>query len=711
VALLLTILTVAAPHARADVDPARISDLISRMTLAEKIGQLNLTSHAEPADGQIQAVQQGHIGAVLNVVDPKTVARFREAARTSRLGIPLLFGLDAVDAFRISFPPPIAWAATWRPELAEAAARQVAREAASVGINWTFAPMVDISRDPRWGRVIEGAGEDVLMNVRFASARTRGYLAGGLMPTAKHYVGYGAIEAGRDYNTALIPTSDLHDRHLPPFRAAIEAGAETVMASLNAINGVPATVNALLLDRILRQEMGFAGMVTSDYAAIAELVNHGVARDLPHAGRRALTAGIDMDMEGYAYVRHLAEDVAAGRVDVAAIDRAVARVLRLKMRMGLFEETPTPPMPPEAETRALARTVAEQSIVLLQNETDTLPIRADVRTVALIGAAAKSDFDDSWYGPALLTRPTAETLHDALKARLGPDQRLVYAPGFTDACGKTIFDVDGMLRTVAEADLVVAIVAEDCDFSGEATSRTNLDLSAAQTAVLDRIAATGKPLVLVVTAGRPLTLTRQVAQARAILMAWMPRTEGRTALADILTGAVVPSGKLPMTFPRTMGQIPISYDVLPTSRPPSASRYTSRYLDGEVTPLFPFGHGLSYTTFAYAALSTSAPNLPREGSLTVSVAVTNTGAREAEEVVQLYARQPVASRSRPVRQLQGFEKVRLAPGETRRVVFTLRPTAFTFHDDDGRPLIEAGTIELYAGGSSTATLSTSFQLE
>lgn len=690
---------------------AHVDALLGRMTLAEKIGQLNLVSHGDPPDGQIAMVRQGRIGAMLNVVDPALVARYRAAAKESRLGIPILLGLDAVDAFRIAFPPPIAWAATWRPELGEAAARAVSREAAATGINWTFAPMVDISRDPRWGRVIEGAGEDPYLTSRFAEARTRGYRAGGLMPTAKHYVGYGAVEAGRDYNTALIPLPDLYDRHLPPFQAALQAGAETVMASLNAINGVPATVNHMLLDRVLRRELGFKGLVTSDYNAVGELISHGVAADLESAARRSLLAGVDLDMEGDAYNRHLEAEVAAGRVPIAAIDAAVRRVLRVKMRMGLFADRPAKPAPPEAETRAVARQVARESIVLLQNRNDVLPLSPALKTIALIGSNARSDYDESWYGPARLSRPQTTTLHDALRAQLGADQRMVYAPAFTDACGKTLLDLDGAVETARAADAIVLVVAEDCEFSGEGTSRASLDISAAQQVALDQLARLGKPLVLVVQAGRPLTLTKPAQQADAILFAWLPRTEGRTAIAEILTGAQRPSGKLPMTFPRSVGQVPISYDVLPTSRPPGQNRYTSRYLDEEVTPLFPFGHGLTYTTFRYENLRVPNAVLPRDGALELSVEVTNAGARAGDEVVQLYVRQKVASRSRPVRQLRGFEKVRLRPGETRAVRFKLTAADFTFHDDDGRPLIEPGPIEVFAGGSSAASLSAQLRLE
>ncbi len=705
-AVLLAALPVTARELGPNSDTT-VAALLARMTLEEKISQLNLLSHGEPIDGQLDLVRTGKVGSMMNVVDTVSIARYKQAASESRLQIPLLFGLDAIDVFRIAFPPPIAWAATWRPELTEAAARAVARETASTGINWTFAPMVDISRDPRWGRVIEGAGEDPVLGAVMAAARVRGYQAGGLIATAKHYVGYGAGEAGRDYNTALIPVSDLYDRHLPPFKAAIAAGAPSVMGALNAINGVPAHVNRYLLDSVLRRDLGFSGFVVSDYDAIGELINHGVAGDLKTASVKALAAGVDMDMEGTGYGKHLADEVTAGRVPIALIDQAVARVLRVKFQYPHEVTGSLPAMPPEGETRVVARAVARESFVLLKNDNATLPIATGVRRIALIGSAGAGDFDDSWYGPALMTKPATQTLLDAMKERLSPGQELTFAPAFTNHCQKVIVDEAGAISTAQAAELIVYIVAEDCEYSGEGTSRTNLDLGAAQLQILDRLVATGRPIVLIVTAGRPLTLAKVAPKVDAILFGWMPRTEGRTALAEVLTGSVNPSGKLPMSFPRSVGQIPISYDVLPSSRPPGDNRYTSRYIDGDVTPLYPFGHGLSFTSFGYGQLVVSgAP-----AGMTARVTVTNTGSRAGEEVVQLYTRQPVASRSRPVRELKAFRKIKLRPGESEVVSFEIKREAFAFHDDAGKALIERGKIQVFVGGSSDAKLQGEFALE
>jgi beta-glucosidase len=693
---------------------ASVDALLARMTLAEKIGQLNFPSMAFPPDEQLAQVRAGRIGAMLNVANKEHIRVFSEAARASRLGIPLLFGIDAVYAFRIAFPPPIAWAATWRPKLAEAAAEAIARETSAIGVNLTFAPMIDVSRDPRWGRVIEGAGEDAFLGAAFAAARVRGYRKGGLATSAKHFVGYGAPEGGRDYNGAQISISELHDRYLPPFKAAIEAGTDTVMASFNTINGVPVTANRALITDLLKGEIGFRGIVMSDFAAIGELINHGVAADLAEAARKAMLAGIDLDMEGKAYDRHLAAELAAGRVPIAAIDEAVRRVLRVKLSLGLFDKASEQgralPEVDEASVRKTAREVARESFVLLKNDAAALPIGSDTRAIALIGTAAMSANDHSWYGPAGYQKPETETLLAALEKKMKPGQQLRYAKGFADDCGHAFGDKNDALAAARRADLVILAVSEDCDVSGEGASRTDLGLSGVQHEMLEALVETGRPIVLVVETGRPLTLGYAAKNTVAILIAWHPGTEGRTALAEVLTGEVSPSGKLPMTFPRSVGQIPIAYNPLPTSRPSTGNRYTTGYLDEDVTPLYPFGHGLSYTSFAYSGLALSAPRMTRDGKLDVSVTLENTGARPGSEVVQLYTRQLVASRSRPMRELKGFEKVSLAAGEKKTVRFRISAADLAYHDDQGRAVIEPGPFKLFVGGSSTADLSAPFEI-
>ncbi|WP_072397256.1 glycoside hydrolase family 3 N-terminal domain-containing protein [Hyphomicrobium sp. CS1GBMeth3] len=704
----------AARTAEAEIT-AKVQALLARMTLSEKIGQLNFPSLAFPFEAQLAEVRQGRVGNMLNVVNPDHLKAFKEAAAASRLKVPMLFAIDAIHAFRITFPVPIAWAATWNPPLAERAAEAIATETAQNGINLTFAPMIDISRDPRWGRVIEGAGEDPFLGAAFAAARVKGYRAGGLATSAKHFVGYGAPEGGRDYNGAQISDAELFDRYLPPFQAAIAAGSETIMASFNTVNGVPVTANRPLITDVLKERLGFPGLVMSDFVAITELINHGVADDLADAARKALHAGIDLDMASGAYARTLEAGVADGRVATAEIDAAVRRVLAVKYRMGLFPDSPVgvrtraSPMA-ESDVRTRAREVARESFVLLKNDGAALPIAPQSGTVALIGAAALSTNDHSWYGPAGLTKPATETLRAALEARVGSGQKLLFAEAFADPCGLSFKNKDEAIATAKAADLIVLALSEDCTFSGEGTSRVDLGLSGVQGELFDALAELGKPLVLVIETGRPLAIEEVAAKASAVLIAWHPGTEGRTALAEILAGAIAPSGKLPMTFPRSVGQIPIAYNDLPTSRPAKGDRYTTGYIDEPWTPLYPFGHGLSYTTFAYSGLGLSAPDMTRNGRIEVRVDVTNTGSRAGQEVVQLYTRQLVAERSRPVRELKGFEKISLAPGTRRTVRFWLNARDLAYHDDEGRPVIEPGTFRLFVGGSSAAELAGSFEI-
>ena len=695
---------------------ARVSALMERMTLEEKIGQLNFPSLAFPYEPQLEAIKRGRIGNMLNVVDPGHLRLFAEAAQSSRLKIPLIFAIDAIQAFHISFPVPLAWAATWRPELAELATEMIAREASQDGVNLTFAPMIDISRDPRWGRVIEGAGEDPFLGSAFSAARVRGYRKGGLATSAKHFVGYGAPEGGRDYNGAQISNAELFDRYIPPFQAAIEAGTDTVMASFNTVNGVPVTANRTLITDVLKGRLAFNGLVMSDFVAIPELMNHGVAADLGEASRKALNAGIDLDMAGLAYDRHLGAEVASGRVSATDIDAAVRRVLAVKYRMGLFADSPAgvrkiPPAVSEAQVREAARKVARESFVLVKNAGAVLPITPKSGTIALIGAAALATNDHSWYGPARLEKPETETLLDALKARIGKGQKLLFAEAFADPCGQVFKDKSGALATARSADVVVLIVAEDCTVSGEGTSRADLSLSGVQQEMLDALATVGKPIALLVETGRPLALTAAHEKAAAILIAWHPGTEGRPALAEVVTGAVAPSGKLPMTFPRSVGQVPISYSDLPTSRPATGDRYTTGYVDEKSTPLYPFGHGLSYTTFEYSGLDISKAHIARDGSLDVRVKVKNAGLMNGQEVVQLYTRQLVASRSRPLRELKGFQKVALAPGEAREVHFELKARDLAYHDDQGLPVVEPGNFRIFVGGSSDGGLEANFRVD
>jgi beta-glucosidase len=692
----------------------KVDALLKKMTLEEKVGQLHLSGRGEGFDiGQVKA---GRMGAVMNFVVPQEIREVQEAVRQSRLKIPLIIGLDAVHGFSTYFPLPLGQAASWNPALIEQAAYWTGREARAAGVNWTFAPMVDMSRDPRWGRVLEGAGEDVHLASVVAAARTRGYQRGGVAATVKHFVGYGAGEAGRDYNSTWIPTSQLHDLHLPPFKAAFEAGAMTAMAAFNALNGMPATAHRGMLTDLLRGKWGFRGFVTSDFGSITELRLHGIARDDAEAARKALLAGIDMDMMGDVYHKHLANEVKAGRVPVKALDEAVRRVLRVKHHLGLFERpdvdvAAAPSLMQTEEARKIARQIAREGVILLKNERQTLPIADTVKSVAVIGAMAVPEDERVWTDPAGLGRRVVQPLPDALREQLPAGTSLAYEPAFTRNCGTEFADKEAAVKAAAAADLIVAMLGEDCEFMGEGASRTRLGLPGLQQELLEALVATGKPVVLVLATGRPLVLSWAAEHVAAIVQTFHGGTEARAAIAEVLAGKVNPSGRTPMSFPRSVGQIPVYYDQLPTGRPQKIrQRYESIFMDEANEALYPFGYGLSYSRFTYANARVEAPLVPLDGVAEIAVEVTNAGDRDGQEVVQLYTHQPVASRSRPVRQLKGFEKIALKAGETRTVRFKLQGRALGGHDDAGRYQVDPGLIEVYLGGSSLAAARTQFEL-
>jgi len=532
----------------------------------------------------------------------------------------------------------------------------------------------------------------------------------------KHFVGYGAVEAGRDYNTAWIPTSQLYDLHLPPFKAALEAGAMTAMAAFNTLNGMPATAHRGMLTDLLRGKWGFRGFVTSDFGSITELRLHGIARDDAEAARKALLAGIDMDMMGDTYHEHLADEVRAGRVPMKALDEAVRRVLRVKFHLGLFDRADVDPaaapklMQTEA-AREVALQAAREGAILLKNADETLPIRGSVKSVAVIGAMAVPEDERVWTDPAGLGRRIVTPLPDSLRERLPLDVRVAFEPAFTKNCGTAFGDKEAAIRAAAKSDLIVAMLGEDCTFLGEAASRTKLGLPGVQQELLEALVATGKPVVLVLATGRPLVLTWASEHVTAILQTFHSGTEARAAIADILTGRYNPSGRVPMSFPRSVGQIPIYYNQLPTGRPERPrERYSSVYMDERSKPLYPFGHGLSYSRFTYANPRVSAASMPLDGAVEVSVDVANDGPRDGQEVVQLYIRQPVASLSRPLRELKGFTKVMLRAGETKTVRFRLEAARLGAHDDEGRYVVDPGEIEIYLGGSSRAAVKAQVRL-
>ena len=692
----------------------KVEELLARMTLAEKIGQLNLVSNGPLYRPEM--VREGRVGAGINFNNAQDVAAAQGLARQSRLGIPLIFGLDVLHGFRTIFPMPLAETATFNPALARMAAESSAREAAYVGVQWTYAPMADIARDPRWGRIIEGAGEDPYLARVFTTARVEGLHAGGLATGVKHFAGYGAAAGGRDYDATDIPPAEFRDVFLPPFRAAVEAGTDTVMSAFNALNGVPATANPWLLTGILRNEWGFSGFVVSDWAAIHELIAHGIAADGAEAARKAFLAGVDMDLAGGLYDLHLADEVRAGRVPEAAVDEAVRRVLRVKFRLDLFERADidasrVDAVFPTRESREAARAVARESLVLLQNRGDILPLAPGTRSVAVVGALAASAKDHLGPHAARGHREDTVTILDGVRQR---GERAGVAVVHSDGCSLRCKTTEGFAAAVAAAgaaDAVIAVLGEPEALSGEAASRAHLGLTGHQPELLAALAATGKPVVLVLMAGRPLEIGPALDRAAAVLMAWYPGVEGGPAVAEALFGDVVPSGKLPITWPRAAGQIPIHYNRLPTGRPTRAdNRFTLNYVDESIEPLFPFGFGLSYTRFGFSDLTVATPRLSASDTLEVRVRLANTGGQAGAEVVQLYVRDVVASRSRPVRELKAFEKVFLDAGQSREVRLEVPIRELGFHIEDGTYVVEPGRFEVFVGADARADLAASFEV-
>ena len=708
--------------AQADVSQ-RVEALLRQMTLAEKVGQLNQLSGKDfstgPGSDKVRDIERdirdGRIGSMLNIRGAAETRRVQALALQSRLHIPLLFGLDVIHGYRTVFPVPLGEAASWDLDAIEESARIAAREASAAGVHWTFAPMVDIGRDPRWGRVMEGAGEDTYLGSRIAAARVRGFQGtklGGLesvMATAKHFAGYGAALAGRDYNAVDMSEHQLYETYLPPFKAAADAGVATFMNSFNTLNGIPATGNAMLQRDILKGRWGFKGFVVSDWGSVREMVVHGYANDLPDAAAKAITAGSDMDMESSAYASSLANLVRSGRVDVKLVDDAVRRVLTKKFEVGLFDDPYRFSDPAREKAaladprhRAAARRIAAESMVLLKNDGGALPLRKDARSIAVIGplADARRDLEGGWIVDS--NAATMASLVDAVRTHAGPGTRIAYAAGCDVACRGT----DGFaaaLDLARAADVVVLAVGESWDMSGEAKSRADIGLPGRQAELFDALKAIGKTPVVVIMAGRPLIFENVAQAANAILYAWHPGSEGGNAIADVLFGDVNPSAKLPMTFPRNMGQIPIGYQQYQTGRPVldnGNTVYRSAYIDSPNTPRYAFGHGLSYTTFAYGDLRLSSTRMTPDGKITLQFTLTNSGRVAGAEVVQFYLRDPVASVVRPVKELKGFQRIALKPGERRTVSFTVDRDTLSFFDRKLAWGAEPGTFELMVGSAS-----------
>ena len=707
-----------------------VERLLQQMTLEEKVGQLNQLGVQDTPTGPV--IDQGEltqlpmhtVGSVLGVYGFERTRRLQEQVVTrSRLHIPLLFAFDVIHGFRTVFPVPLAEAAAWDPDLAQRTARAAAVEATASGVHWTFAPMVDIARDPRWGRVVEGTGEDPFLGAALASAKVLGFHGPGppapsfMLATAKHFVTYGAAEGGRDYNVADVSERTLREVYLPPFQAAIAAGVDGIMPAFNELAGTPLHSNSALLTGVLRNQWRFRGLIVSDFNALWELSQHGIAGGPTDRARLAFNAGVDIDMVSQTYRRYLPTLVRTGQVSLTAVDDAVRRVLQAKQRLGLLEDpyrysdearqqanVLTP------QHRALAREAAQKSIVLLKNTDALLPLSKHLRNVLVVGSLATDA--EATIGPwASAGHPEDSiTVLQGIRRAVAPDTEVVYLPGASPISNETQNLIE-LQQAARAAEVVVAVLGEHADQSGEARSRANLGLPGGQETLLRTLLDSGKPVVILLMNGRPLVLSQTVRQAPALLETWFLGSEMGHAVADILFGDVNPSGKLPITFPRSVGQIPLYYAHKRTGRPPSGDeRYVSGYIDEHWAPLYPFGFGLSYTSFSYSPPRLSAQRLASTQALAVTVTVTNTGARSGDEIVQLYLRDDVASVTRPVRQLRGFRKVHLAPGEARDLTFTLDQEDFALLDRDFSPVVEAGTFTVFVGADSTTENQARFEL-
>ena len=707
-----------------------VDSLLSMMTLEEKCGQLNQIP-ANWKDGVSyltdegkEMVRRGQVGSLLNAAGASSIREIqRLTVEESRLGIPLIIGVDIIHGSRTIFPVPLAEASSWDPELVQKSARVAAVEASAAGIHWTFAPMVDIARDPRWGRIVEGSGEDPYLGSVMAAARVRGFQGTSLAdPTsilacAKHFAAYGGAEAGRDYNIVDMSERTLREIYLPPFKAALDAGAGSFMSSFNEIAGVPSTGSKFLMTDVLRGEWGFKGFVVSDWTAIGELIPHGVAANRAEAGALAINAGVDIDMVSKIYMDELPALVRSGKVSPGTVDEAVRRVLRAKFRLGLFTD-PYRGASTERERKSIlsvdhvkaAREIGQRSIILLKNEESLLPISKQTKTIAVIGPLA--DNKDEPLGPWHAGGKAADvvTVLEGIKSQVSPQTRVLYVKGCEIEGDSGARFVEATLLA-KQADVAIVVLGESERMSGEAASRSNIDLPGVQRELLKQVLSTGTSTVLVLMNGRPLTIAWEAAHTPAILETWFLGVQTGNAIADVLFGDVNPSGKLPVSFPRSVGQVPIYYNYKSTGRPfDELNKYTSKYLDVTNTPLYPFGYGLSYTTFSYSELKLSSQKIPPGSDVSVTIRVTNTGRRKGEEIVQLYVRDVVASVTRPVKELKGFQRVTLDPGQQKTVTFTLKPDQLAFYGLDMKRVVEPGMFKVYVGGNSVDVVESEFEL-
>lgn len=732
---LLLILSPLLAFAQKTVDE-RVEEILGRLTIEDKIGQLNQMDGRRDLEKIKEEVRQGTLSSIMNIVDPAVTDELqRIAIEESPSHIPLLFARDVVHGFNTVLPIPLGMAASWDNELIEAAARNTALEATEKGIRWAFAPMMDIARDPRWGRIAESFGEDTYMAGRLATAVVRGYQGESLedqtsmAACAKHFVGYGDAEGGRDYNTTSIPPRTLRDVYLPPFKACVDDGCASIMTSFNDNDGLPSTGNRWLLTELLREQWGFKGLVVSDWGSVAGLIPHGVSPDKRDAAKQCITAGCDMDMSSRSYLLNMKDLVEKGEVDMAVLDEAVRRVLRLKMQLGLFDKpyarkSATTDIYSEPVLETSCR-LAEESVVMLKNES-VLPIATTGKKVLVVGPMADAPYDQ--MGTWALDGDKTHTVTPiaAMKQYWGDKAEITYISCLTHPRDKSEAEFKKMVKAAKKADVVVAFVGEEQMMSGEAHSLSSLDLHGAQSQMLEALAATDTPLVTVFMAGRPLTIGRQVEISDAVLYAWHPGTMGGKALANIIFGAANPSGKLPVTFPRNVGQIPIYYnhkhtshrakgtegnlDSIPREAYQSVMGHTSSYLDVAPSPLFHFGYGLSYTTFELSDIALESKEVKADGTIRASVVLTNTGSYAGTEVVQLYTGRKTASVTQPMKELKDFQRVSLAPGESRKVEFDVPVSRLAFHNRDMVLTVEEGNYTLTIGADSQSGLKTYFKI-
>ncbi|MFT5610046.1 MAG: beta-glucosidase [Polaribacter sp.] len=719
----------------------KVADLISKMGLDEKIGQM---SQLQGGGGSVpnylaESLRSSRVGSILNEVNVDVINEMqRICVEESRLGIPLLIGRDVIHGFKTIFPIPLGQAASWDPEIIEAGARVSANEAASVGVNWTFAPMIDITRDPRWGRIAESLGEDPYLCGVLGAAMVKGFQSddlsqpGAIVACAKHFAGYGAAEGGRDYNTANIPENEMRNVHLRPFKAVADAGVASFMSAFCDLNGVPATGNAWLMDDLLRKEWGYEGVVVSDWESIVEMSVHGFTHDDEEAAYEAVMAGIDMEMASTSYLDHLENLVAQDKIKLAQIDKMVARILTLKFNLGLFENPYTRPeehaIVLNKSNLKVAKEAAVKSCVLLKNKNNVLPFaQAELSSVALIGPLADDDYEQlgTWVFDGEAQHSV--TCKQAIEELIGRTVEVNYVKGLETTRSQNHDEFENAIEAARQSDAVIMVVGEESFMSGEAHSRANIDLPGHQRQLIEAVASTGKPLVLVIMAGRPLTLDNILSHADAILYAWHPGTMGGPAIADLLFGLESPSGKLPVTFPLAVGQVPIFYAHKNTGRPATdhtcvkmddvpvrASQtslgMTSFHLDAGYKPLFPFGFGLSYGNFKYVKITTSHRSIGLGDTIEVHADVINAGSRVAEEIVQLYVRDLVGNVTRPVKELKGFRRICLKPGERERITFSLHTDELAFYNRKMELVTEPGRFHVWIGGSSEAELWADFEI-